>query len=538
MIKIVQPNYEKAIVSIMDKEYEINGYQNIGKTFHHDIVSIKEYNDIYEVNKIIKTQINNVFIPGILQINSKYKFGFNKKGMPLYRFIPFDWRYPDFMVASKLKGKNRYAVIKFMKWEEKFPQGQLLHICEDFNYELFLYKYQFPIKTLSLKLNNDFDVFLLKKNHSDYRHLDVFSVDPLGSLDIDDAFSLENLGKNRYKIGIHIADVSTFLDHFDLWDEVEKRVSSIYLPNKVINMIPDILANNLCSLREGKDRLAFTLWIITNVHEVLEYKVEKTIIKNRKQYDYHDISLVHHPLFSLSRKITKNLFNKDVENWSTHQMVETLMILCNHLISLLLKDNDKLIYRIHQRSIIEDENSDIPIELKPILKILNSNSAEYSYDYIGHQSLDLTSYTHFTSPIRRYIDCYIHKLLTYQEVKKIDIDKINDFNKRTRKLERDINRQKLIEYVNYNEKLDAKVYIIQISENRFKITLYFPEWKIFYPYQLFDKIMQKIVTTNYDKVDKKYIYQYDDQRFYLKLYQKLDVTLTKTYDERNIRIVF
>ena len=100
IIHITKPHYAEACVYTTNgQEYIINGYQNIGKSFHLDKVEIKEINNEYKVSKIIETK--NRLIAGELQIMSKYKFGFNRKKIPIYRFVPLDWKYPDFLVAYR-----------------------------------------------------------------------------------------------------------------------------------------------------------------------------------------------------------------------------------------------------------------------------------------------------------------------------------------------------------------------------------------------------------------------------------------------------
>jgi len=539
IVSITKPDYQEAIVN----SKIIKGYQNLNHCFHGDIVEATET----KIIKVIKTDIQDIMIPGILHINSKYKFGFNRKKMPIYRFVPLDWKYPDFMVASSMKGENKNVVIKFMNWNNKFPNGRIVKVYDHFDYELLLYKWNLYQPTIKFNLDEDFsplDYFSALEliNHKDYRNIEVFSIDPIGSQDIDDALSIQKID-NKYRVGIHIADVSFYLRYFNLNKLIENRYSSIYLPNKVINMIPDILANNICSLREKKDRLAFTIWIIFNdQYEIIDYSSSKTIIRNRKQYSYEEADkiFVDQYINNISKHLGKNMFNMDIDIWNSHKMVEVYMILCNHLVALMLKDKKDTIYRIHQ-SKNEENTGNIPNELKNIVKILHSNSAEYvsninNQDYI-HRGLNIKYYTHFTSPIRRIVDIYIHQILNSDTIHLLDIDcdKINQYNKSVKKLERDINKHKFIQSIIQSGLLNYEAYIIKIEE--YHLTIYIPSEKIIYRFRTFNKLLDHMIKVELKENKIIYFNQDSVKDTELNLYEKIDITIHSKYDNRNIGIV-
>jgi exoribonuclease R len=91
----------------------------------------------------------------------------------------------------------------------------------------------------------------------------VFTIDPPTSTDLDDALSIEPIGDNLFEIGIHIADVSSYLHHIRR-EEIAKRTTSVYLPNKVYHMLSSNLVK-ACSLDPGVDRLAFTVWVVMDI---------------------------------------------------------------------------------------------------------------------------------------------------------------------------------------------------------------------------------------------------------------------------------
>ncbi len=555
-VKITKSQYREATIKTKSEDIVIYDHKDLNHCFHGDTVQL---NNDCKVEKIIDTNINKLSIPGILQINSKYKFGFNKKNMSIYRFVPLDWKYPDFMVASSLKGKNRYVLVKYSKWEDKLPQGCIVKVYEDFDYELLVHKWD--IHTNQLKLREKFEsnqstsskffanAFFKKsidfspltyfskddlQNHKDYRHIDVISIDPSNSLDIDDALSIQKIDNQQYLLGIHIADVSFYIKYLNLYDQIRNRISSIYLPNKVINMLPNILANNICSLREGCDRLAVTLWINIKNGKYQEYSIERTIIRNRKQYDYDNPILVKHELYKLSQKIAQNNFDMSVDQWDTHKMVETYMILCNHLIAFLLKDNNKMVFRIHEK---KDESFYIkpPRKLENIIKILNSKSAIYQMkkDSYYHFGLNLEYYTHFTSPLRRFVDVYIHSLL-FGDVNLIDCDEINEFNNKVKKIERDIAKHQFFEYVKQNNGHIVEPHIIGI--NKFCLTLYLIEWKLMYKYNFVEKSIQHLWKIIEDQNEITYCHKPSYDHFELKLYQKINIRVWYLEDKKDILI--
>lgn len=114
----------------------------------------------------------------------------------------------------------------------------------------------------------------------------VFTIDPPTSTDLDDALSIESLGDNLFEVGIHIADVSSFLSNINR-DEIVKRTTSVYLPNKVYHMLPAGLVG-VCSLDPGVERLAFTVWVVIDINGnvIGEGRLEKNIIKSRFKLSY------------------------------------------------------------------------------------------------------------------------------------------------------------------------------------------------------------------------------------------------------------
>ena len=322
----------------------------------------------------------------------------------------------------------------------------------------------------------------------DMRSVETFTIDPADAKDFDDALSYQELEDGRYEIGIHIADVSHYVTEGDTIDcEARERATSVYLVDRVIPMLPEILSNDLCSLRPNEDRLAFsavfTLGADGTIHD--EW-YGQTIIHSDTRFTYEDAQAVldtgdgdHHTALDMMMTIGRILrkqrhkagaiafeqpevrFELDErgapiraytkERTETMQMIEDFMLLANqqvakHINTLSEKrDQDPaFIYRIHDTPSpdrIEElgtfvralgyqfETDDGEVKAKTLNKLMadvegspeenliktatirTMAKAVYSTKNIGHFGLAFTYYTHFTSPIRRYPDLMVHRLL-------------------------------------------------------------------------------------------------------------------------------
>jgi exosome complex exonuclease DIS3/RRP44 len=122
----------------------------------------------------------------------------------------------------------------------------------------------------------------------DCRHLDICSVDPPGCTDIDDALHARELDNGNLEVGVHIADVSHFIRPGTAIDkEAANRSTTVYLTDRRIDMVPELLSSNLCSLRGGVERFAFScVWEITKDAEILSTNFHKSIIKSRAAMTY------------------------------------------------------------------------------------------------------------------------------------------------------------------------------------------------------------------------------------------------------------
>lgn len=321
----------------------------------------------------------------------------------------------------------------------------------------------------------------------DFRGTTTFTIDPVDAKDFDDALSVKENEDGTVEIGIHIADVSFFVRPGDPIDrEGRKRATSIYLVDRTVPMLPEILSNDLCSLVPNQDRLAFSAVLtMTKDGTVTDTWFGETVIHSDKRFSYEEAQGVldagEGPLLAelmlvrdIARKVraerTRNgAFSFDTpevkvevdetgkpvriyfkERRETNLLIEDFMLLANQAVAtymhgVVAKDGTSFIYRVHDAPDPE-KLADLAAflramghELKvgddgrPSAKAMNElfaqvagvpeeylikttairsmSKAIYTTRNIGHFGLAFRFYTHFTSPIRRYPDLMVHRLV-------------------------------------------------------------------------------------------------------------------------------
>lgn len=471
------------------------------------------------------SSMDNKLIPGILDCKNKTIFGINKNSnTPLVIFTPHDSSLPKFLIPTKLKYKNVnfYAVIKFFKNDDKyrFPIGNIIYtIGQVGDYqshcEYILHIHELNIKEPKLsknqmkKIKKSVTIWdIIKKTdiptYKDYRSATVFSIDPKDSTDIDDAISFSN-----DILSIHIADVTFWLKKFNV---IPSFFSTIYLPHRKINMIPSILADHLCSLKQNQDRLALTFNY--NIKTKFFY-YEDTIINVNRNFTYENFP-TNNNLFLLSKEIG-HMYNMDIQNWDTHKMIEAFMVLANNKTAEYLKTHNHNLFRIHEEKFHKYNLSNITnSKFLEFMKIYLSNSAIYSENPGKHYGLDLDLYTHFTSPIRRMADVYVH-LMIKEEPIKINFEELNNSIQKTRKLKRDIEKYNVIS--NLIKPIETDGYIVNFENDI--ITCYFPEINLCDKFDLIPRRLNDIVTKTY----------LNEQRAKIKLLGNIRVTIAKKNNE-------
>lgn len=390
--------------------------------------------------KILHSSVRSMpSIPGILVLKNNKTYG-KYKDKYLYKCIPDDKRIPEFLVPYALKLgfskniDNKYIVFKYDNWDSKHPQGTIVNVLGDVDILANYYEYQLYCKSLYAsiqKFNKDTSNALKKQTEEEfitnmitkYNLVDrtnepIYSIDSKQTTDYDDAFSIIDLGNNSYKLSIYIANVPLWLEELDLWNSFSDRISTIYLPDRKRPMMPLILSNCLCSLCENVIRLAFTIDIIIKENEIVAYDFKNTYIKVYKNHVYESKELKddvnYKMMFDVVDKLA-SVYKYTTKIVGSYDMVAYLMILMNYYTATDMIKYHTGIYR----SVIYDKEGkntyNLPEDVNNFLKIWNSSCGQYDmYDSRrAHEMLELESYIHCTSPIRRLVD--ILNMATLQE---------------------------------------------------------------------------------------------------------------------------
>lgn len=464
-------------------------------------------------------------IPGVLVFNGN-TYG-RKNNRILYKCIPNDNKLPIFLVPYTQKESkfnktklNKYVLFKFDNWDEKHPHGTITNTLGDVNDMNIFYDYQLYCKNVHYsiqKLNKNVKMKLNKLNNEDgiYKkindnynienreNLNVFTIDPKETTDYDDAFGLKKINGRECIVSIYISNVPLILSILELWDNLSQRVSTIYLPNKKIPMIPNILSDNICSLIENKKRFVLALDIHINDKSILteiDYKVCSIIVK--KNYVYEDNKLLrkqeYKNLLDVSQKL--NLERKYKEHIiDSHDVVEFYMILMNHETGMILNNNKMGIFRnvIHDNtSIIDTLVND---ELFKVLNVISNVKGSYELynNQQGHQLIGegLTAYSQVTSPIRRIVDVinmiYIQTCLNiitfdnnvfdFIQIWIENINLINNDMKKIRKIQNDCSLISKCIFDNenaVNNIYDGYIIEINMKNMKYKNKVYIPSLKL------------------------------------------------------------
>lgn len=302
----------------------------------------------------------------------------------------------------------------------------------------------------------------------DMREAFTFTIDPADAKDFDDALSFTILEEGLYQVGVHIADVSFFVEGESPIDiEAYRRGCTIYEVNRVTPMLPEELCNDLCSLRPNEDKLTMSvIFTLTADAKVVKYKICRTVIRSDVRLNYDEAQdILEGKVESLKWKVEsekliealKELnmmanclrqrrlaagalaiekdemhFKLDKKGHPTeiyfehptpaHHLIEEFMLLANRTVATAV-GAQPFVYRVHDLpdkeklrkvNLFQKKMKDrVRQEVIDMLTIRAQAKAEYSTHNIGHYGLRFTHYTHFTSPIRRYPDLMVHRLVDY-----------------------------------------------------------------------------------------------------------------------------
>ena len=382
------------------------------------------------------------------------------------------------------------------------------------------------------------------EGRTDFRNKTVITIDPKTARDFDDAISLERLENGHWELGVHIADVSHFVPYrSDLDNEAFARGTSVYLPDKVIPMLPEIISNNLASLQPHRTRYCMTAIIeFTEQGVPVQTELHRGAIQSQHRFNYEEIDdylendrpwkkklkpevfrLVRdmHTLAMIlrERRMTGGAINlilpevkidldengkmagaHTVDHTESHQVIEEFMLAANEAVARYLDDEELFFMRRIHATPTDKKVADLTsfvqglgvqcsslrdrFEVKRVVEesegtpeahaihfaVLRSmQKAVYGPEEIGHYALNSDYYCHFTSPIRRYPDLIIHRMVgDLIDGKRPDsnFDRLamlgkhcSDLEKRATDAERDLIKLKLLNFLvdRVGKKMEAVV---------------------------------------------------------------------------------
>jgi ribonuclease R len=345
--------------------------------------------------------------------------------------------------------------------------------------------------------NVHFTPFYLEKNKccytkdfKDLTHLDTFNVDPRQSKDFDDAISIDN---ENNKIYVHIVDANSEIIPGSNEDKhAFKNAFTLYLSEHIENILPKEMAENKLSLIKDEERKVITLeFDIDKNQEITNYNIYRSKIVIKKRYDYQEFneeilgpnSIKFEKLIEFYKKWKRETLNiphikMNINNESgiledfyfesniddAHKIIETLMILTNLTISKHVNLPQRFHSKVKGNFNIQNISGDKMID--SILTIKKYKPAIYDTSQFGHFGLGLNTYTHFTSPIRRYFDVIIHRNLAGLNCVNIE-DVLEHINRRENYIDMIVKlyeKLKLYDYIERNIENIWEGYITNIKK--------------------------------------------------------------------------
>ncbi|KGN81807.1 ribonuclease R [Porphyromonadaceae bacterium COT-184 OH4590] len=417
----------------------------------------------------------------------------NNKQLPMNIIIP-----PD---KTKRAKNGQKCIAAITVWGDKYenPIGEIIDILGDTgnnNTEMHAilaefglpYAYPQELEDEANKICAIIDKEEIKRR-IDFRSITTFTIDPRDAKDFDDALSVRKLEDGSIEVGVHIADVTHFVQEGSLIDkEAVRRATSVYLVDRTVPMLPEHISNFICSLRPNEEKLAYScIFRLNDKAEVLDYKIARTVIKSDRRFTYEEAQEIIETgkgdftdeillLNDLAKKLRESRFASgaiafersevrfeidengkpiDVyfkESKDSNKLIEEFMLLANRYVAQHIgmpKNREKpkmFVYRIHDmpnpeklsnfatfikkfgyKIKTEGKKTSVSSSINHLLDAIEGKKEQnmietlairsmakaiYSTKNIGHYGLAMKYYTHFTSPIRRYPDMMVHRLLT------------------------------------------------------------------------------------------------------------------------------
>ncbi len=489
--------------------------KNLNKALNGDIVEVyvfkrkKGGKTEGEVTKIIERK-RTEFV-GTIQVQENFAF-VDVTDYKMYTDI--------FVPKNNINGaKNGEKVLVLMEeWPDKAdsPLGKVIKVLGmpgEHNTEIhsilaqYGLPYEFPadVEDYANKIDTSIKDSEIKKRR-DMRDILTFTIDPKDAKDFDDALSFQKLENGNVEIGIHIADVSHYVTPGnELDDEAYERATSVYLVDRVVPMLPEILSNNACSLRPHEEKYTFSaVFEMNQKAEIVKQWFGKTVTLSDARFAYEEAQhIIENPTekthiipadisitdteYTVQPEIADAVLEMDrlakklrsrrmragaisfdkvevkfildeksnptgvyfKESKDANKLIEEFMLLANRSVAEFIgKQNPKktFVYRVHDEpddekiaaleniirrfgykldtkdrhstatsmnKLLKDVHGKKEQNLIDTLTIRSMSKALYTTNNIGHYGLAFDYYTHFTSPIRRYPDIMVHRLLQH-----------------------------------------------------------------------------------------------------------------------------
>ena len=488
----------KMLAADVIQEMLEDGYIEEGRKGHYHISAAQQNSEEPEEEE--DTIIGHQFV-GTLKVgkNSAYLLS-SSRDLSADIFIP----------NSKLKGGHTgdKAVVKVVEWpgNSRNPIGHgvdILGKTGDNTTEMhaILAEYGLPYtypQVVEDAANHITDGITPEEiaRREDFRDVTTFTIDPADAKDFDDALSIRRMKDGQWEIGVHIADVTHYVQEGGIIDrEAQKRATSVYLVDRTIPMLPERLCNYICSLRPDEDKLCYAVIVLMDDKGRVRYhKIVHTVIRSNRRYNYEEVQEIidrdkrdsvtrqdsdpyTNELLTLNRlaqilradrfahgsiafdrvEVGFDIDEKGhpisvhlKEQTESHQLIEEFMLLANRIVATTIgavpsKQQKVFPYRIHDlpdvekldnvahfisrfgyklkttgdkqavsasiNKLLADVKGKREQNLIETISLKAMQKARYSTDNIGHYGLAFDYYTHFTSPIRRYPDMMVHRLL-------------------------------------------------------------------------------------------------------------------------------